>query len=708
MHYFRLVLTLLFLSFPFFANAAEAPRALSSLQSYSGILEMPTARVMPDWSLRIHYGQATPYRYYGGTVGILDRLEIHGQFGRVTTIPGFTDSPEYGDYKDRAAGARLVLKKEDEFWPQVALGFFDATGTALFGSRYLVASKMIGDVDVTLGLGQGILAGEYVPDHFEDGDKAFGFLASSPFRRTRVFGGAEWHPTPRLTLATEYTPINYSNMFGFRDKRGEVIREDNSRFPVNFGAKYQLNDFLYAQAALLRGDVWAGGIGMEFALSPEGMLPWKKVEPAEAGERLRWQAYAADNAELARLVARRLQAEGFRYVAVSVGDSTIWIEAGNTVHLSYSRALGHLAVASESILPARIEHLYLNIRRHDQIIQSLSTTRADLNEFLAGRLDRDGFLTSANLDLYGRANWQRYHFEEAVSPLYRQPDRKFDYEILPRIRTFLNNRSGFFKHKGIVQTRSNYRPWPGGRLAGEFELTIFNQFDDLRFTPLERDAVRTDLVVYEAKSKPRVSLLALEQYVELPYSVAGRVSSGLFESAFAGFGAELFRFFQDGRWGLGLEAATVRKRDPDHNFKLHQDLDQWFTAAFVNLYGQLWPEQGLEAGIKAGRFLAGDPGVRLELRRSFRYFSMGAWYTKTDTSHFTDPENRGASEKGVYLRIPLSIFRDKPIPGHFRYDVTSFSRDQGALVRQPSRLYPLDPWATPIHAKQTLEEMRLR
>jgi hypothetical protein len=708
MHYFLIVLSLFSFSFPLYANASDSTRALPSLQSYTGILEMPNARVLPDWSLRLHYGDAHPYRYYGGAVGMWDRLELHGQFTQVRTAPGFAASPEYGHYKDRAAGARLVLKREDDFWPQVALGFFDATGTALFGSRYLVASKMLGDVDVTLGLGQGILAGEYIPDYHEDGNKALGFLGSSPSRRTRVFGGAEWRPTPRLTLVAEYTSIDYSNMFGYRNKEGGIIKEDGSRIPVNFGAKYQINNFLYAQAALLRGDVWAGSIGMEFVLSAEGMQPWKKVEPARAGERLRWQAHAAGNAELARLVAKRLQDEGFREVAVSAGDSTIWIEAGNTVHLSYSRALGHLAVAADSILPANIEHIYLNLRRHGQIIQSLSTSRADLNDFLDGRLDRDEFLATANLQLYARDNRQRYLIEEAVSPLHRQPDPRFRYEVVPRVRSFLNNRAGFFKHKGLMQARAGYNPWQGGLLAGEFELTLFNQFDDLRFTPLERDAVRTDLALYESKSSPRISLLALEQYVELPYSVAGRVSSGIFESAFAGFGAEVFRFFHHGRWGLGLEAATVRKRDPDNNFRLHSDFDQWFTSAFVNLYGQLWPKQGLEAGIKAGRFLAGDHGVRIELRRSFRYFTMGGWYTKTDTSRFTDPDNRGASEKGVYLRIPFSVFRDKPVPGHLRYEITSFTRDQGALVRQPSLLYPMDPWATPIHTRQTLEDMRLR
>jgi hypothetical protein len=704
---FTCLVLLLSLITPAFAAASEPPRPSASLQSYTGILDMPTARVMPDWSLRINYSHADPYRYYGGAVGIWNRLEFHGQFTQVTTLPGFVDAPEYGDYKDRAAGGRLVLKKEDHFWPQIAVGFFDATGTALFGSRYLVASRMFGNVDLTFGLGQGILAGQFIPDHYRGDDKAYGFLTSSPSRKTRPFGGAEWHVSSRLTLATEYTPIDYSNMFGFRDKGGELVKTDDSRYPVNFGIKYQVKDFLHARVAYLRGNVWAGGIGMEFPLGPEGMLPWKKIEPTKAGERLRWQAHDAENDELARIVAHRLKGEGFGEVVVAAGDTTIWIEARNTVHLADSQALGHLAAAAEPILPPRIELIYLNLKRHGQIIQSLRTSRGNLSAFLASRQDKEGFFAFADLELYGKAHWRQFRSEEPGAPLFHQPYSRFSYDVQPRLKTFLNNRRGFFKHKGIVQARGNYELWRGGRLAGEFELTFFNQFEDLDFDPLEENAVRTDLALYEAKSDPRVSLLAMEQYAELPWSVLGRVSGGIFESAYAGFGAEVFRFFHDGRWGVGLEGATVRKRDLDHNFKLRPDLDQWFTSGFINLYAQLWPAQGVEAGLKAGRFLAGDPGVRFELRRAFRYFTMGAWYTKTDTSIFESEKNRGQSEKGVYIRIPLAIFHDKPIPGHFRYDITSFTRDQGATVRQPSLLYPIDPWATPAHTRRTLEEMRV-
>jgi len=687
------------------------PQALSSLQSYTGLWQMPNARVLPDWKVRLKYGVDSPYRYYGVALGLWERLEFHGQFTEVTTLPGFLDSPEYGNYKDRTAGGRLVLVKEDALWPQVAIGAYDATGTALFGSRYLVASKMFGPVDLTIGLGQGILAGEFVPATLNgagESDRAFAFLTSDPFRTTRLFGGIEWHLASDMTISAEYSSLDYQKMFGYRATGGPPLREDNRPVPVNVGVKYRLFPKIHAQLALMGGTEIAGGLSAEFPLDAEGMLAWKKISPQKAGERARWQAYRAKNEELAQLLGAGIQAEGFVGVAVSVSDDAVWIEAANTVHLSDSRALGHIAAVADDLLPQRIETIYLNLKQYGMILQSLRTSRADLRAFLSCRTDKDNFLHFADLDLHGDAHWREFSGQGKAGPLVPFRDNRLSFQVNPRLRTFINNRKGFFKNKGVVEARADYRLWQGARLAGEYEFILFNEFSDLSYAPLEKEATRTDLVLYEQNSSPRVSMLALDQHVKLPGNVMGRLSGGIFESAYAGFGAEAFRYFHDGLWGIGLETEAVRKRDLEDNFSLRDDQKKWFNTAFVNLYGQLWPSQGLEGGLKIGRFLAGDLGARVELRRSFKYCTVGAWYTVTDTSDFTSQLNRDDRQKGVYIRLPLALFKDMDVKGHLRYLMTSFTHDPGQTVRQPSSLYPMDPWSTPDHTRRTLDDMRIQ
>lgn len=693
------------------AYAQWSDAASSSLQSYTGIIDMPNARVLPDWRLRLHMSKAAPYWYYGLAIGLWNRLEIHGQFTEVTSIVDQSLGPSYGYYKDRSAGLRYVLLPEGDGLPQVALGVYDVTGSALWSSRYLVASKMWGSLDLTFGLGQGTLAGEFVGGATnamvgQAPDTGFTFLRSSPVRRTKPFGGLEWHYSRALTFCAEYSSLKPANMFGYRTTAGDKIKDDPSRYPVNLGVKYRLNNLFSAQVFSMGGATVAGGLSMEFPLDPEGMLPWKKLAVAPVGEGDRWQAEHADYEKLAGMIARRIHDEGFRKVAVSCSETGLWIEAENNLHLSPGRALGHIFLTVDPLAPKRITTLYLNLKKDGQVIQSLRASRDTLRAFIDSSQDVGGFRAFSDIDLYGDEHWRQYQQEQGTSALHKASDDRMSYSLNPKVRTFLNNRAGFFKSKGVLQGRADCRLAEHTKLSGEIETSLFNQWDQLVYSPQERDSVRTDIVEYEKKTQTRVSMLALDHVAALPYDVLGRVSAGYFESAYAGLGGECFRYFHDGRWGLGLESETVRKRDLEDNFALRSDLDTWFTTAFVNLYAQLWPSQGLEGGLKIGRFLAGDPGVSLELRRSFRYFTLGVWYTKTDTSQFTSSENRGSDQKGVYISFPLSIFSDHDVKGHMEYDMTSFTKDTGATVRQPSLLYPLDPWSTPAYLRGSLEEMR--
>jgi hypothetical protein len=660
--------------------------------------------------MRFKIGRSDPYTYYGGAIGLWDRLEFHGQFTEINTIEAF-EGYDYGHYKDRSAGARLVLIKEDNFWPQVAIGAFDATGTALFGQRYIVLSKMLGDFDLTFGLGQGVLAGEFVGGSADAvvgsaEDSGFAFLLSSPWRETRPFAGVEWHITPDLTLSAEYSSLDYKQMFGFRDKEGKEVKKDDSRTKINFGLKYKLTQNVHTHLAYMRGREFSWSVDLDFPLESEGFLGWKKETPYEAMEKLKWQAYEADNNELALLIAGQIKSDGFEEVGVACSDHSLWIEIKNTKYLSPARAFGRIASVAEAISPPRIDTFYLNLKNKGQIIQSLKCSRQDLRAFVESRLDKDGFLQFADLDLYKTKHWQEFAQAPGASSIQKKEDIWYDCEIMPRVRTFLNNKEGFFKHKIVVQSRLKLYPWTGGLLTGELEHTLYNQYKDIDYDPLEPDATRTDIKLYEERSAPRISMLAFDQIYELPYNILARGAIGIFEPAYAGVGVELFRYFNDGLWGIGFESEIVKKRDFEENFKLRDDLDTTYTTGFLNIYAQIWPDQGLEGGLKIGRFLAGDKGFRIDIRRSFKYFTLGGWYTRTDTSIFTSEKNIGATEKGVYIRIPFSIFSDHERRGHFTYGITSFTKDPGQLVRQPRRLYPLDPWSTPDHTKRHLEDMR--
>ena len=695
------------------ALAWEAtPQPLGSLQSFTGILNMPTARVKQDWTLRFKTGYASPYRYYGGAVGFLDQFEFHGQFTVINSKEPPFGNEGYGSYKDRSVGMRAILLKEDEFLPQVALGFFDATGTSFFGSRYLVFSKMFGNMDLTLGLGQGILAGEYVGGGTDAvvgsaENSGYNFITSDPLRKTKLFGGVEWHVNQRLTLAAEYSSINRKNMMGYRDNDGSILKEDKSTTQINMGFKYKIAEHINASAALLRGDNFAWGIDIEFPLKSEALLAWKKTKPYLPSEKLKWDAYEANNHTLSGLIAEALKEQGFQNISVSCAADAVWIEFSNNLHLSNSRAFGHVADTCDRLMPQRISTFFLNIKKDNCVILSLKTTRGAFTAFRDHKLDSEGFLAYSDINLYRDENWNKFKQNKNLSQPFHVPENKFSFSIDPKISTFINNKKGFFKSKAFLRARTAYSPWPGGTFHGELQWTIFNEFNEIDYAALEKDnSVRTDLLDYEAVSGLKISMLALEQKINLPCSVQGRIAAGAFETAYAGLGAEIFRYFNKGLWGIGLESELVRKRDPDNTFKLRDAPDKWYSTGFLNIYTQILPSQGIDAGLTIGRFLAGDVGFRLDVRRSFDYFTLGAWYTRTDTDMFDSAENRGADEKGVYISFPISIFSPHDKPGHLEYSMTSFTKDPGAMVRQPGTLYPMNPWVTPDYARRTIDDMR--
>jgi hypothetical protein len=659
---------------------------------------MPTARILSDWNIRFKDGKASPYRYYGAALGLFGRLEFHGQFTEVEDIYPFPDY-DYGYYKDRNAGVRLVLIKEDRIWPQIAIGAYDSIGTGLFPFRYLVFSKMFGNFDLTLGLGQGLLGGESLEEISAGrSDENFDttFLFSGLDRPTKVFGGVEYHYNSRLTLSAEYSSLKYEGMFG---------SPEEARWPVNLGIKYQPTKHITLQGGYMRGYEWMFGFAADFPLNPEGMLPWKKEAPYVSSEQKRWQAYEADNQRLALLIAEELQHDGLNVVEVSVNDTEIWVEYVNTKYLSHTKSMGRVAQILDKLAPERIQTFYLNLFFGGQVIQCLKAGRQELQAFMETRLDKQGFFEFAALSLYNSGQHHEFFSDDEEIATYKAKGIWYDFDMKLKVETFLNNRAGFFHHKIYLRPRIFMYPWEKGLFAGEIEFTFYNEFDEVVFQPLEPEPVRTDLLLYEQES-PRISMLAYEQYVNLPYNILGRLALGIFESPFAGFGAEVFRFFDKGRWGIGLESEIVRKRDPEDNFQLSDTITKTYETYFLNLYGQLWPSQGLEAGLKIGQFLGDDVGFSLELRRSFKYFTIGAWYTKTDTDGFTDPKNRNAEEKGVFITFPFSIFSARDRRGWLSFSFQSFTRDQGQTVRQPSLLYPMNPYQSVLHSEATLEDMR--
>ena len=160
----------------------------------TGLLEIPTARVLGDGEIRFGYAEADPYRWYAGGMGVFKWLEVSGSYTEVKNIPSGLGSA-YGANKDKALGLKVQLLPESRRFPAIAIGWYDFHGTQLYESQYLVLSRQIFPLDFTIGIGRDRLKGLSIPFWDEVG----------------FFGGIECALSDRFHILAEYNPIDYES-----------------------------------------------------------------------------------------------------------------------------------------------------------------------------------------------------------------------------------------------------------------------------------------------------------------------------------------------------------------------------------------------------------------------------------------------------------------------------------------------------------------
>ncbi len=205
-----------------------------------GLLEMPSARSMPDGEISLTVSTTPAMDRYSFGFQALPWLEADFRYARIDNyLPNF-------DLYDRSLGFKIRLKQEDDFWPSLAIGAMDILGTGAFGAEYLVASKRFGDVDTTLGLGwrrfgeTGTFENPFalIFPSFKTIDTSFGVGGAPDLKQffhgpdVGVFGGVTWDtPIDGLRLIGELSGDKYSA----QTATGKV----HIRSPLNFGFSYE-------------------------------------------------------------------------------------------------------------------------------------------------------------------------------------------------------------------------------------------------------------------------------------------------------------------------------------------------------------------------------------------------------------------------------------------------------------------------------------
>ncbi|MDT8388499.1 MAG: YjbH domain-containing protein [Thiogranum sp.] len=646
----------------------------------TGLINMPDARLEADGTLQFGISYFEPYLPLWTNVTVLPRMELSLRYTTIRDLPSGLGKG-FGDYKDKAADSKVLLLKEARWWPALAVGAQDLFGTELFSSQYLVAGKRLGNTDYSLGYGRDRIDG--------------------------VFGGMRYRPdwNSNLAFVIEYDANDYANDFGAAES-GADQREGG----WSYGVEYRKGWF-GIQLATQDDDVGINGyvsiplMKEEFVTNVHEPDPWPHQTTGAAIDQ--WQA---DTGYAARL-ARTLHESDYRDVRLGFDGHTLSASLTNVRITHIGRTIGRaarimLALGPEQMQALRItctvnaqptlEYHFTDARKLRRYFEGM-LSRGQLNHYLEiryadpremARLPQDAaeFASAQELPTASRVR----RTEEGHFFSFRSESGLLGgFQLVPfNLGLFLNDPNGAARYDIFATAGYTRKIGPGRFFESTARLTLDEDISNVtRPSNSTLPHVRSDIALYRQQGQRlKLSRLLINQYLHPARRTYGRLSAGLYEEMFAGAGGQLLYLPARGQWAADVAVDALRQRDTEGAFGF-RDYDT--VTALGSLHYRI-PAWDVTATARAGRFLAGDKGVRFEIKRRFRSgISIGLWYTRTDGDDITPPGSPGDPyyDKGVFASIPLSSMLTRDTRARASMSLSPWTRDVGQMVVSPGDLY---------------------
>jgi len=636
----------------------------------TGLMEIPNARVLEEGVIRLGVAQALPYRWYSGSMGVFPGLELGFRLTEMTNLTTRL-GPAYGAYKDKALDVKYQIREETKGFPAMAIGVHDFWGTRLFPAEYLVFSRQIFPLDITLGFGRKRLHGPLSIPILDD----FG-----------LFGGIELALHERLHILAEYNPIEYE-----KDKKKAI--PEGVRSPINIGLKARILPGMDLGLSYQRGDT----LGLMFHLQVElgkPILPQTPDPPPRVSIDRR-PFHERDQRDMIKKIHEAIRKAGFSDVSVYTDGRDIVAEFDNTKYMSDQKAVGRVLRILLFHSPSDTGQLSVVVRRRDMPILKVTVKPDYLEKFLLGKIPGELFYSKLlDIEIVKQTVDQPQNYIRTE----REKEFRFNFNIKPEFQMYLNDPSGFFKFRPGIKPYITTNVWKGALAFARYDIPFYSNISSSNI-PLP-DAVRSDSWYYSGKDYS-FDRLIIDQAFRLSKKTFGRLSLGYLEKMYAGIGGEVLCFLGEGNLTLGVEADWVRKREPATQFAL-MDFERY--TFFGNIYYHLTrPDLTLHA--QYGKFLAGDIGWMLNIRR--RYDTgviLGMWWSFTDTDHLTG-FNRGYNNKGISLSLPVRMFLPYDSRGRYSYSFAPWTRDVAGTVFHWQNLFELGKDLMPADFKAKLNKI---
>jgi hypothetical protein len=679
-----------------------------------GLIQMPTARMHPAGTVGFSWSHNDPY--INGSI-------IAYPFSFLEASYSYTDinNALYSDveafsgkqtYKDKGFDFKIRLFKERRLLPVISAGFRDLAGTSIFSSEYIVATKRINNLDITFGMGWGIFDQnrvknpfDYLSDRFKDRSKSGNtqggeFDVNTFFSGSAgLFGGIEYiiPNVNGLRLSLEYDGTNYKKEgfpFGRKSFKFafEPVKQPDSR--INFGFTYPVNKHLQLKLNYVKGNTINFGFSLHGSFGGKNPVR-KKKDPVKKIINQKEYKYVSglDDLYLYRNTLRFLDENKLNIQKADLTDNIYSIQYAQSTHASHLRASGRVATILDQITP---DHVNKFVITNVNAGMPMNTITVDRDKFTRYQEEKIPVLGVKSLELKPADNNRVYKYNPSAD------FPKIFWKIAPQIRSQIGGPDGFYFGDLRMQASSETVFSKNLTFLASGSFGIFDTFDEIKLTSDSiLPHVRTDIVKYlQQSSDYNIKRAQLNWFNSLSPNIYSKISAGLLEEMFGGFGGEvLFRPFHK-NYAIGAELWRVKQRDYEMLFKF-RDYD--ITTGHINIY-YTEPRSQVLIALKGGKFLAGDSGINFDFSRRFKSgLRIGAFFSRTDISKVEFGE--GSFDKGFYFHLPIEIFFESYSKVNTSWGLRPLTRDGAAYLNHSHHLWGVTEQAQIINFTRDFDDL---
>ena len=592
---------------------------------------------------------------------------------------------------DKGFNIKASYQPSRNYLPRFAIGLDDLAGTGYFSREYIVSTYDFNHLKLSIGAGWGKYDNGHgysnpfgiFSDHFKDrntvSSKYGGTLSIDEWfsGNASIFGGIEWFvPYGRgLRLKIENDPFNYFDFSaGLREDASYELRKSDS--DINFGLSFPIKKYGFIDLSFIKGNTV--NLTLTFgATFNEKLVKKNKITPKISNNKDMMTFYED---LLTNLNNNKILMQTASYNEVKNNNSldvAIAITDSNPIRLSSYSAFISSQVAKNHYIDLNkinITHTMLGMETN-----KVSYLKKDVDS-LNNQIPIEVIIQRTEITAGETNDFLQNSFKpRVIFPAIFQT-------ISPNLVSHVGNPERFYFGGIVLQHESEIQFNRNLILSSNLKFTLADNFRETLtgagspFLP----HVRTDLMEYLIESDEYISRMQLDYYWSPKREFYAKLSAGIFEMMYGGYGAEILYKPFDSNFMIGLEAYRVKKRAFNQKLSF---LDYETTTGHINL-NYYFDELGIIANLSFGKYLAKDEGYTLDLSRiTDSGFRAGIFFSRTDVSAAEFGE--GSFDKGFYFKIPFNLFRKSYTKQSFDFKLRPLTRDGGAKLENDKKLIDL-------------------